>query len=139
MYDDIFDTVRRLRLEENVHFVGHVPENDLPAIIKGADLLVYPSLYEGFGLPPLEAMACGTPVVASNTSSLPEVVGDAGVLVEPEDVASIAAGIALVLNDAKLRTQLSARGLIRAQEFTWERAAWATLEVYSQVLQEARS
>ncbi|MDY7040562.1 MAG: glycosyltransferase, partial [Chloroflexota bacterium] len=90
-----------------------------------------PSLYEGFGLPPLEAMACGTPVITSNTSSLPEVIGNAGLMVEPEDVDGLAAAIDCVLQDDDLRRRIVQRGLARARQFTWERAARQLLEVYT--------
>jgi len=91
-------------------------------------------LYEGFGLPPLEAMACGTPVVASDASSLPEVVGEAGIMVEPRDVRGLAEAMGRALTDKHLRAELRAKGLERAKRFTWERAARETLEVYREVL-----
>ena len=96
-------------------------------------MFVFPSLYEGFGLPPLEAMACGTPVVTSNASSLPEVVGDAAVLVDPYDARSIAEGIRRVLVDDVLRADLSARGAARAQSFSWEQAARRVHQIYRDV------
>ena len=89
-YDSIFETVEQLNLKEDVIFTGYVPEEEVPLLMNGAKAFVFPSLYEGFGMPPLEAMACGTPVIVSNTSSLPEVVGDAGMLVDPESVEEIA-------------------------------------------------
>jgi glycosyltransferase involved in cell wall biosynthesis len=121
-------------LEHQVMFTGYVPEPDLPALYNGADLFVFPSLYEGFGLPPLEAMACGTPVVTSNTSSLPEVVGDAALTVDPYDVEALAATMRRLLDDADLRAEMRARGLARARAFTWQRTARRTLDVYRQVL-----
>ncbi|WP_165360661.1 glycosyltransferase family 1 protein [Candidatus Chloroploca sp. Khr17] len=127
-------TVRRLGLEPNIHVTGYVAEEDLPALYSGADLFVFPSLYEGFGLPPLEAMACGTPVVTSNVSSLPEVVGDAALTVDPYDVTALARAMERALTDATLRTDLRAKGLARAAQFTWERTARETLEVYRQAL-----
>lgn len=96
-------------------------------------MFVFPSLYEGFGLPPLEAMACGTPVVCSNAASLPEVVGDAAVTVDPYDVDALAEAMQRVLADRDLREDLRARGLARARQFTWERTARETLAVYREV------
>jgi glycosyltransferase involved in cell wall biosynthesis len=113
----------------NTRFTGYVPEEQLPALYSGALVVVYPSLYEGFGLPPLEAMACGTPVVTSNNTSLPEVVGNSAVLVDPENVDSIAAGMVEVASSAPLRASLSRMGTERAESFTWERAAHRTLQV----------
>ena len=126
----VFERVASLGLVESVVFLGHVPDRLLPALYTGAAVFVYPSLYEGFGLPPLEAMACGTPVVVSDTSSLPEVVGDAGVLVDPGDVAALADALASLLVDPARRAALSAAGRRRAATFTWERAARQTLAAY---------
>ncbi len=111
----------------NVLHVGPVPDADLPALLSGAVALVIPSLYEGFGLPALEAMACGTPVVASATSSLPEVVGDAGLLVDPTSVDELAAALQALAQDRDLARTLSERGLMRAASFTWERCATVAL------------
>ena len=130
---------RQLGLEPYVQFTGYVADADLPALYSAAEVFVFPSLYEGFGLPPLEAMACGTPVVTSNVSSLPEVVGDAALTIDPYDVAGLAAAIERVLADAALRAELRAKGLARAQQFTWEHAARATLAVYEQVLGKERT
>ena len=129
-----FERLRRLGLEATVRLLGPVPDADLPALYSAAEVFAYPSLYEGFGLPPLEAMACGTPVVVSNTSSLPEVVGKAGLLVEPHDIAGLAAAIEAALTDTALQADLCARGLMQARCFTWEAAARATLQVYQDVL-----
>lgn len=131
---EIDTTLRRFNLENDVVFTGYVADGDLPALYSAAEAFVFPSLYEGFGLPPLEAMACGTPVITSNTSSLPEVVGDAAITVDPYDVDALAAAITRVLSDAELRAELRARGLARAAQFTWERAARETLDVYRAVL-----
>jgi glycosyltransferase involved in cell wall biosynthesis len=109
--------------------LGHVADSDLRAIYRAAALLVYPSLYEGFGIPPLEAMACGTPVVTSNTTSLPEVVGDAAVLVDPLDTNSIAAGIRRVLSDPELRQCLGREGPARAALFDWDCSARKVYDV----------
>ncbi|MEW6554111.1 MAG: glycosyltransferase family 1 protein [Actinomycetota bacterium] len=127
------DTVEELGLEENVVLTGFVREDDLPALYSGADAFVCVSLYEGFGLPLLEAMACGTPVLASGVSSIPEVVGDAGLLVDPLEPAEIAAGLERLAGDEGLAAELSARGRERAAAFTWERAAGRILELYGSV------
>jgi glycosyltransferase involved in cell wall biosynthesis len=130
---EIDATFRRLDLGDNIHFTGYLDDADLPALYSAAAAFVFPSLYEGFGLPPLEAMACGTPVVTSNVSSLPEVTGEAALLVDPLDVAGLAAAIGRVIDDPALAATLRARGLARAQQFTWERAARETLAIYNQV------
>jgi glycosyltransferase involved in cell wall biosynthesis len=128
--------VDRLGLENCVHFTGYIAEQDLPAIYNGADLFVFPSLYEGFGLPVLEAMACGTPVVTSNKSSLPEVAGDAAILIDPYDVDALANAMHRILSDPDLAEEMAAKGMIRAREFSWERTARETIAVYEQVLGE---
>jgi glycosyltransferase involved in cell wall biosynthesis len=125
-----------LSLEGSVLFLDHPPEEDLVALYNLAALFVFPSLYEGFGLPPLEAMACGTPVVCSHAASLPEVVGDAALMVDPYDVDGLAAAMERVLRDADLRQDLRERGLARASQFTWERTARQTVAVYREVLCE---
>jgi len=117
-----------------VRFLGYVPHDDLPPLLGGAGALAFPSLHEGFGLPALEAMACGTPVVASNTSSLPEVVGDAALLVDPTDVDSIAQALARTLGDSDLRARLRERGLERARLFSWRRCAEETLRVLEEAV-----
>ncbi len=126
--------VEELGIRHDVRFFGFVPDATLAALYRLASVFAFPSLYEGFGLPPLEAMACGTPVVTSNASSLPEVVGDAALLVDPYDVDQIADGLARVLESDRLRDELTARGRRRAREFSWERAARATHAGYMQVL-----
>jgi glycosyltransferase involved in cell wall biosynthesis len=131
-----FHRLRELGLEGEVIFPGYIPDDDLPALYSAAEAFVFPSLYEGFGLPPLEAMACGTPVVCSNASSLPEVVGDAGLLVAPDDVSGLAAAVERVLADPSLRAELSARGRERAARFTWHETARRTLEVYQGLSRE---
>jgi glycosyltransferase involved in cell wall biosynthesis len=112
---------------ELVEVLGYVPDEDLPALYAGATAFVYPSLYEGFGLPPLEAMACGTPVVVSDAAALPEVVGEAGLLFDPHDGEALAEALSRLLEDAALRGELSRRGLARAAHFSWEAAAQRTL------------
>ena len=123
--------VRRLHLNEDVVVVDRVPESDLPLFYNAADLYVSSSLLEGFGLPALEAMACGTPVVCSDASSLPEIVGDAAVLIDPRDPNSLAAAIAGVLDSAPLRRRMRERGLTQAARFTWEQSADRLVQVYN--------
>jgi alpha-1,3-rhamnosyl/mannosyltransferase len=115
--------------------LGYVPDVALSALYASALALVYPSVYEGFGLPPLEAMACGTPVIVSNRASLPEVVGSAGDLVEPDDVAGLTSAIVKLSEDGSYFARRSAQCLARANEFTWMRCATETLGVYRRVLQ----
>ncbi|MCZ7567883.1 MAG: glycosyltransferase family 4 protein [Ardenticatenaceae bacterium] len=136
LYDDFFARLTALGLEEQVIFPGFVPEADLPRFYQAADCFVYPSLYEGFGLPPLEALACGTPVICSDAASLPEVVGTAGLLVAPADTAALTAAIRRVLADPPLRADLAARGPRQAARFSWQRTAEETRAVYRRVLGE---
>jgi glycosyltransferase involved in cell wall biosynthesis len=131
--------VDRHKLHKHVRFLGFVADDTLAALYRLATVFVFPSLYEGFGLPPLEAMASGTPVVTSNRSSLPEVVGDAAVLVDPYSASSIADGIQQVLSDASLRQTLSARGLARARDFSWEASIRRIHEVYMDVAAQRSS
>ncbi|HAU30906.1 MAG TPA: glycosyltransferase family 1 protein [Desulfotomaculum sp.] len=135
-YKKIFETIDKLNLQKNVTFTGYVSDEDLPALYNTADLFVYPSLYEGFGFPPLEAMACGTPVITSNTSSLPEVVGDAGIMVNPYDVDGLADAMHEVLTNDGLREDMIKKGLERAKMFSWEKCARETLRVYEEVYNE---
>jgi len=128
--DEVADLMQRLQRAGHLSYLGYVPDNARPALINGARGFVYPSLYEGFGLPVLEAMACGVSVLASNVSSLPEVVGDASLLVDPQDVDAIAREMARLWQDEVLRRELAARGLERARSFSWERTASQTLNVY---------
>ena len=134
MYEGIFRRVEDLGLQDEVYFPGYVADEDLPALYTLADLFAFPSLYEGFGLPPLEAMACGTPVVTSNVSSLPEVVGDAALTVDPHDVGALANAMRRVLNEPALRNAMVRRGLAQAQGFTWSRAAGELLHVYHEAV-----
>ena len=125
--------VHRHQLHKRVRFLGYLPEETLAVMYRLAGVFVFPSLYEGFGLPPLEAMASGTPVVTSNVSSLPEVVGDAAVLVNPYDPLSIAEGVCRVLSDEPLRRDLRQKGIARAKEFSWERSVRRVREIYDEV------
>jgi glycosyltransferase involved in cell wall biosynthesis len=134
LYPDPRVTVHSLGLEGNVVFTGQIREQDKGPLYSAATLFAFPSLYEGFGMTPLEAMACGTPVVTSNRSALPEVVGDAGVLVDPYDTDAIAQALAEVLENTGLREELSRRGLERARRFTWPQVAEQTVRVYKEIL-----
>jgi glycosyltransferase involved in cell wall biosynthesis len=129
-YPAVRQAVMKSRVEHLVRFLGFVEFETLRCFFESAAAFVFPSRYEGFGLPPLEAMACGTPVVTSNVSSLPEVVGDAAVLVNPENVFDIARGIRDVLLDRALRTELIRRGHVQAARFSWSRTAREVLEIY---------
>jgi glycosyltransferase involved in cell wall biosynthesis len=132
-YDDIFKTIKTLNLQKDIMFTGYVPKEDLVKFYNLADLFVYPSLYEGFGLPPLEAMACGCPVITSNTSSLPEVVKDAGIMFNPYCVDELVKIMYEVLIDESLRIELSRKGLERAKLFNWRKTAEETWKVYEGV------
>jgi glycosyltransferase involved in cell wall biosynthesis len=132
--DDILRATRAPALRGRIRLLGHVTEEDLVSLYRHARLLAYPSLFEGFGLPLLEAMACGCPVVTSDRSSLPEVAGDAAVLVDPDSVDAIADGIRRVWEDDALAADLRARGLERARAFSWERTARLTADVYASAL-----
>ena len=126
---DAAPILRQIAAAASVRALGYVPDRDLPALLGGAEALAFPSLYEGFGLSALEAMACGTPVVCADNSSLPEVVGDAGLLVKPTDVDALAGALILVLEDGALREELRRRGLQQALAFSWTRCAAATLDL----------
>jgi len=128
LYAEILRRAESLGIGHRVVFTGYVPDEDLPALLSGASLFAFPSLYEGFGMPVLEAMACGVPVVCSDSSSLPEVTGDAALLVPPTDTDALAAAMNRVLTDEGLRRALIARGLERAREFTWSRCAGEILK-----------
>ncbi|MBE8539371.1 glycosyltransferase [Geoglobus acetivorans] len=132
-YKPIFETIDKLDLKKDVIFTGYVPDEDLPALYNAADIFIYPSLYEGFGLPPLEAMACGTPVITSNTSSLPEVVGNAGIMVDPYDIDGLAKAMYEVLTNEGLKEEMRKKGLERAKMFNWRKTAEETLNVYEEV------
>jgi glycosyltransferase involved in cell wall biosynthesis len=129
--NDIFKTAQETPILKNrIIFTGYIPDEDLSAIYSGATAFIYPSLYEGFGLPPLEAMQCGTPVITSNTSSLPEVVGDAGIMINPTDEDALCQAILTIIQDSQLRKTLSEKGRERAQQFSWAKCAEETVKVY---------
>ena len=130
---------KKLGLEKKVLFLDYLPVSDLPALYRGADALLLVSLYEGFGLPPLEAMACGTPVVAANIGSLPEVTGDSALLVDPLNVPAIADAIETVLKSSDIRTEMRQKGLKQAQRFSWKKTAVKTLEILHRVTANKKS
>ena len=138
-FDEIFEKVTNLGLESSVIFTSYIPDEDLSPLIHGAIAFVFPSIYEGFGLPPLEAMACGTPVVVSNAASLPEVVGDCGVIVDAFDTDSIAKGLEDIFTDEFLRRKLSEKGIRRAKDFTWKRSAEILHDVYEEAIEIHKS
>jgi glycosyltransferase involved in cell wall biosynthesis len=125
--------VHQYKLHKHVRFLGYVDDETLSILYRLAAVFVFPSLYEGFGLPPLEAMACGTPVVTSNLSSLPEVTGGAAILVDPYDVESIVDGIRRVLDDPALAAEMRLKGRVRARQFSWEESVRKTRQVYTEV------
>ena len=131
---EMLDARERLGLQDAVHLLGYVPDAQLPALYRRARIFAYPSLYEGFGLPLLEAMACGTPTLTANVSSLPEAAGEAALFIDPHDTDSIAAGLRRLHEDDSLRAALRERGFARAHEFTWARASAKLLDVYDMLL-----
>jgi glycosyltransferase involved in cell wall biosynthesis len=136
LYGDTLRAIEEEGLGHSVLLTGYVSEGDLPALYTGALLFAYPSFYEGFGLPPLEAMSCGAPVLTGNLTSLPEVVGDAGLTVDPFDIGALAGGLARLIDDDALRADLRERGLTRARHFDWRETARMTLQVYRSVISD---
>ena len=132
---EVFKLVDELKLNDQVHFTGYIEDADLPAIYSAAEVFIYPSLYEGFGLPPLEAMACGAPVITSNVSSLPEVVGEAGLMHDPANYHSLTECMATLLGDSSTRAHFKRAGLRQASQFSWARTARETQAVYDEVVQ----
>lgn len=135
----IEEHLHKLGIRDRVELIGQVTDEELAALYRGAVALLFPSLYEGFGLPVLEAMACGTPVLTSNVSALPEVVDNAGVLIDPYEVEAIAEGIRRLVEDSALREELRRRGLERAKQFSWERTAQETWRVLQEAMSEGKS
>ena len=133
LYDETLRALDETNVKDAVILTGYVPERDLPALYSGALCFVYPSYFEGFGLPPLEAMKCGAPVIVGNKTSLPEVVADAALTVDPFDVDAIAGAIRRLINDSALRRELNVKGQERAKEFNWRETAKKTLAVYKEV------
>jgi glycosyltransferase involved in cell wall biosynthesis len=138
MYEQIFSLVTQLGLESRVKMLGYVENDDLPALYTEAQVFVYPSLFEGFGLPVLEAMQCGTPVITTNVSSLPEVAGEAAILVSPDDTAGLTAALRRVLSEPNLREEMRGQSLARAALFSWRKTAEMTVEAYQSVLRGHR-
>ena len=132
-FDETSMLVEAMRLQDRVVFTGFAPVLELPYLYAGADLFVYPSFYEGFGLPPLEAMACGTPVITANNSSIPEVTGDAAVLINPHDMYDLAGAMEKVLNNPELGEGMRAAGMKQAANFTWRKCAEETLAAYQKL------
>lgn len=126
----LYETIQRLGMEKRVHLIGFADDTDIPALYSGATVTAYPSLYEGFGFPIVESMACGTPVLTSNVSSMPEVAGDAAVMVNPYDVEALSHRLRVLLTDTSLRETLTLRGFQQAQKFTWEKAAQELKAIY---------
>jgi glycosyltransferase involved in cell wall biosynthesis len=137
LYDDIFARVQALGLDKQVRFTGYVADSDLPLWYNAAALLLFPSVYEGFGLPVAQAMACGTPVAAANVSAVPEVAGDAALLFDPHNVDELTARITAVLDNADLAADLSTKGIIQAQKFSWAQSGRDLAAVYENVMSEA--
>lgn len=132
-YEGLFDAVRALGLERSVIFTGYVDDHDKPLLYNAASIFTFPSLYEGAGLPPLEAMSCGVPTVSSDTSSLPEMVGAGGILLSPTDMAGWTKALVSLMTDASLRREIGGRGRKQARRFSWERTARETIRVYERV------
>jgi len=139
LYEETLRTIKELQVSDSVILTGYVPESDLPVLYSGALCFVYPSYFEGFGLPPLEAMKCGVPVIVGNRTSLPEVVGDAAILVDPFDADAIAGAMDKLISDSNFRAELAARGLARAKLFDWRETARQTLTVYQRAAGVASS
>jgi glycosyltransferase involved in cell wall biosynthesis len=131
--DEVFKLIEDLKLQDQIRFTGYVDDADLPALYSSAEAFVYPSFYEGFGLPPLEAMACGAPVITSDVSSLPEVVGKAGLTHAPNDARALTEAMAKLLGDETTREHFRREGMKQAAKFSWERAARETQSIYNEV------
>jgi len=134
LYKEILEKIQKSSSSQDIIFTDFIDDEDLPFLYSGAEMFLYPSLYEGFGLPVLEAMACGTPVIASNLSSLPEVIGEAGILIDPLNVEEIVQAMEKLSKDKRLQEELQKKGLERAKLFSWERAAEETMELYKEML-----
>lgn len=136
LYDEIFEEVNKSGLGDKVIFTQYIPGEEICPLMNGAEAFVFPSLYEGFGMPPLEAMACGTPVIVSGSASLPEVVGDCGLIVDAYSEESIADAMEKIADNEELRKQLSEKGIIRAREFSWKKSAEKLYTIYERLLQQ---
>lgn len=133
-FQDVFKTAARAQSSEDILFTGGIDQEDLPLLYNGAEMFVYPSFAEGFGIPPLEAMACGTPVITSNTSSLPEVVGEAGIMVDPHNMEALSDAMGQVTQDEVLQREMREKGLRQSQKFSWSQTAETVLRVYEEVV-----
>jgi glycosyltransferase involved in cell wall biosynthesis len=133
MYKEIFELMRSLGIDNQVIFTGFADLEDLPYLYNGAEVFVYPSIYEGFGIPVLEAISCGTPTITSNVSSMPEVIGDAGITVNPNDVDELKDAIKRIIEDDDLKEQFRKQGIEQAKKFTWKNCAKDTLQVYKKI------
>lgn len=133
LYEETLRTVNELKLEEKVRFLGYVSDLELMILYSMAEVFAFPSFFEGFGIPPLEAMACGAPVITSNTSSLPEVTGNAAIHVDPHDTLALANALSRLLGDAQLREDLRQKGYLQAQKYTWSKSAHKLLSVYQKL------
>lgn len=131
--DPLYDAIRDEHMNAHVHFIGFAHDADLPALYSGAEMVAFPSLYEGFGFPVLEGMACGTPVITSHVSSLPEVAGDAALLVDPLDIDALTDAMQRVLDDTQLRTDMVQKGYAQAKRFTWDASARHLQQIYTQL------
>lgn len=134
LYNEILEKINKSPFSQDMIFSGYIDDGDLPFLYSGADIFLYPSLYEGFGLPVLEAMACGTPIITSNLSSFPEVAGDAAILIDPMNIEEITYAIEKLWRDRDLREELQKKGLERAKLFSWEKAAKETLKLYEEIV-----
>jgi glycosyltransferase involved in cell wall biosynthesis len=139
LFEETFRSLKDMEVGVSVILTGYVPESDLPALYSGALCFVYPSYFEGFGLPPLEAMKCGAPVIVGNKTSLPEVVGEAALMIDPFDVNAIAGAIQKMISDSDLRAELRVKGLKRAAHFNWKETARQTLAVYERAFSLKRN
>ena len=136
LYDEIFEEVNKSGLGDKVIFTQYIPGEEICPLMNGAEAFVFPSLYEGFGMPPLEAMACGTPVIVSGSASLPEVVGDCGLIVDAYSEESLADAMGKIADNEELRKQLSEKGIIRAREFSWKKSAEKLYTIYERLVQQ---
>jgi glycosyltransferase involved in cell wall biosynthesis len=134
-YEGVIKTIDKLGIGPSITYLGYVPDEETPLLYNGASLFVYPSIYEGFGLPPLEAMACGCPVITSNTSSLPEVVGEEGVMVDPYNEYDLRDKMEMILTGGRMSADLREYGLKRARVYSWETCAQRTLEIYNKAVE----
>ncbi|MGO4214298.1 glycosyltransferase family 4 protein, partial [Terriglobus sp. YAF25] len=139
MYDGIYEAVANSGLESRVKFTGFIPEEDKPYLMAASTIFAYPSLYEGFGIPVLESLACGIPTITSNTSSLPEVAGEAALLIDPTQKEQISSAMDRLLSDSSLYERLRKEALLQAAKFTWRKTAEQTLTAYEEVVSDAKS